>query len=82
MLQNYLKIALQNLLRNKVYSIVNITGLAVGIAGAIIIFQLVKYHLSTDAFHPNSKRIYRVVMKLNLEALNMKREVLLCCIKP
>ena len=69
MIQNYLKIALRNLLRNKVYSFINIAGLALGIFGSIVIFQLVKYHLSTDAFHHNTKRIYRVVMDLHLEEI-------------
>ena len=74
MLQNYLKIALRNLLRNKVYSFINIAGLALGIFGSIVIFQLVKYHLSTDAFHHNSKQIYRVVMDLHLEDGKIEKE--------
>jgi putative ABC transport system permease protein len=48
MIQNYFKIAWRNLKRNKIFSMINITGLAFGIAGGIIIFQLVKYHLGTD----------------------------------
>jgi putative ABC transport system permease protein len=66
MIQNYFKIAFRNLKRNKIFSLINITGLALGIAGSIIIFQLVKYHLSTDAYHKNAKNIYRVVMDLHL----------------
>jgi putative ABC transport system permease protein len=66
MIQNYFKIAWRNLKRNKVFSFINITGLALGIAGSIIIFQLVKYHLSTDSYHKDAKNIYRVVMDLHL----------------
>ena len=66
MIQNYFKIAFRNLKRNKIFSLINITGLAFGIAGSIIIFQLVKYHLSTDSYHKNAKNIYRVVMDLHL----------------
>ena len=66
MLQNYIKIAFRNLVGNKVFSLINITGLALGIAGSIVIFQLVKYHLSTDSYHKNANNIYRVVMDLHL----------------
>ena len=66
MIQNYFKIAFRNLKRNKIFSTINIAGLALGIAGGIIIFQLVKYHLSTDSYHKNTKNIYRVVMDLYL----------------
>ena len=66
MIQNYFKIAFRNLKRNKVFSLINITGLALGVAGSIIIFQLVKYHLSIDSYHKNAKNIYRVVMDLHL----------------
>ena len=66
MIQNYFKIALRNVRRNKVFSFINITGLALGIAGSILIFQLVKFHLNTNNYHSNVKNIYRVVMDLHL----------------
>ncbi|WP_206614424.1 ABC transporter permease [Chitinophaga barathri] len=58
---NYLKIALRTLQRNKAYTLVNILGLTLGLACAILIFSLVKYHLSFDDFHPGKDRIYRVL---------------------
>jgi len=67
MFQNYLRIALRNLLRHRSYSVLNILGLALGITGAILIFLQVKYHLSTDRYHTNADRIYRVVTDLHLE---------------
>ena len=74
MFQNYLKIAFRNLVRNKVFSLINISGLAVGIFGSIVVFQLVKYHLDTDTFHQNASRIYRVVMDLHLEDGQIEHE--------
>jgi putative ABC transport system permease protein len=61
MLQNYLKIALRNLLRNKVYSFINILGLAIGVCACLVIFLLVSFELSFENFQPDRDRIYRVV---------------------
>src|SRR6478736_7638244 len=61
MLYNYLKISLRNLQRHTSYSIINILGLALGIACGLLIFSLVKHHLSFDDFHADSDRIYRIV---------------------
>lgn len=46
MLRNFFKIAIRNLKRNKTYALINVLGLALGITCAILIFTLVKYHLS------------------------------------
>jgi putative ABC transport system permease protein len=60
MLQNYLKIALRNLLRNKVFSFVNITGLALGIAVVMLISLFVFDEYNHDRFHQNFSSIYRI----------------------
>jgi putative ABC transport system permease protein len=60
MLQNYLKIAFRNLVRNKVYSFINIVGLAVGMTVAMLIFLFVSHEVSFDKFHVNGDRIYQV----------------------
>jgi putative ABC transport system permease protein len=60
MLGNYLKVALRNLLRHKVYSAINIFGLAVGLACCLVIALPVYYHLSFDSFHRNFDRICRI----------------------
>ena len=60
MLQNYLKIALRNLLRNKVYSFINILGLAIGVCACLVIFLLVSFELSFENFQPDRDRIYRI----------------------
>ncbi|GEO06560.1 ABC transporter permease [Adhaeribacter aerolatus] len=72
MLYNFFKIAFRNLLRHRSHSIINILGLALGITGAILIFLLVKFHLSTDRYHAKADRIYRVVTDLHLEAGNIE----------
>jgi len=67
MLRNDLKIALRNLRLRKSHAILNITGLAVGIAGAILIFLFIQYHLGFDKHQKSHDRIYRVVLDLHLE---------------
>ncbi|MCE7058867.1 ABC transporter permease [Dyadobacter sp. CY343] len=69
-----LKITLRKLIRQRVYSAINITGLAVGMAGAIIIFQLVSFHLGVDGYHRNADRTYRVVVDLHLEDGQVEKE--------
>lgn len=61
MLLNYLKITLRTLLRNKVYSFINITGLSIGLAAAMLIMLYTKDEVSYDRFHEKSEHIYRIV---------------------
>ncbi len=63
MFKNYLITAVRNIRRNKVYSLLNIFGLAIGMAAFILIFLYVRYELSFDRWHDNAGRIYRVVQK-------------------
>ncbi len=60
MLKNYFKIAFRNIRRNKTYSIINILGLSIGIACAILILLWVQDELSYDRFNKNANEIYRV----------------------
>ncbi|UCE42306.1 MAG: ABC transporter permease [Candidatus Aminicenantes bacterium] len=60
MLNNYIKIALRNLRRNKLYSFLNIAGLAIGITCCILILLYVQDELSFDRFHEKADRIYRI----------------------
>ena len=66
MIQNYLKIALRNLLRNKVYSFINIGGLSVGLAAGVMLFMWVQDELSFDNFHLNPQNIYRVSTQIKM----------------
>ena len=58
MFKNYLKIAFRNILKNKVFLIINTTGLAIGIACAILIILSKDNELSYDRFHKYLDRIY------------------------
>jgi putative ABC transport system permease protein len=60
MIRNYLKVALRHNARNKAHSLVNIVGLAIGMACCILIAQYVAYELSYDDFHRDGDRIFRV----------------------
>ena len=60
MLRNYFLLAIRNLLRNKVFSFINIFGLALGMAACILILQYVAFEYSYDRFHVNKDRLYRV----------------------
>ncbi|MDE3000183.1 MAG: ABC transporter permease [Gemmatimonadota bacterium] len=59
MLRNYLIVAYRNLMRHKVYSLINVAGLSIGIAFCILAFLYVRHEWSYDAFHENADRIYR-----------------------
>lgn len=60
MFKNYLKIAFRNLLKNKGYTAINIGGLAVGLAGFILILLYVNYEMSYEKWNPNAANIYRI----------------------
>ncbi|MGN6213217.1 ABC transporter permease [Parafilimonas sp.] len=61
MLRNYFKTAFRSLIRNRNYTIINIAGLAVGIAVCMMIFMIIQYQTSFDEFHSKKDRIYRVL---------------------
>ncbi len=60
MLLNYFKIAWRNLLRNKSFSFLNISGLSIGIASTILILLWIVYEVGFDQFHEKKERIYEV----------------------
>jgi putative ABC transport system permease protein len=66
MIRNYLKVALRNLLKTKVYSAINIFGLAIGFACCMTIGLYIQNELSYDKFHQSGKDIYRIVAKQNM----------------
>jgi hypothetical protein len=59
MIRNYLKIAFRNLKRNKGFSFINILGLSIGMAGAILIMLWIQHEVSYDQFHEKKDRIYQ-----------------------
>jgi putative ABC transport system permease protein len=65
MIKNYFKIAFRNLFRHKAFSLINISGLAVGMASAIFIFLWIYNQWMYDAFHTQKDRIYELWNKGN-----------------
>jgi putative ABC transport system permease protein len=65
MLINYVKIALRNLRKNKIFSLINVAGLGLGIAVFILILEYVSFEKSYNLFHQNAGRIYRVLLQHN-----------------
>ncbi len=63
MLKNYLKVAFRSLVKQRIYSIINVAGLAVGIASALLITLYVQYEFSYDKFIQNSENIYKVSLE-------------------
>ena len=63
MIRNYFKIAIRNLTKYRIYSFINIAGLSVGIACAILIALLVRTEMSYDRFHEDHERIYRAFQR-------------------
>ena len=60
MLQGYFKFAYRHLMKSKVFSLLNVTGLAVGLASAFLIIQYLDFELGYDQFHRNKNEIFRV----------------------
>jgi len=79
MLKNYFKIAFRIMLRKKLYSFINILGLATGMAFCLLILMFVKDEFSFDKFHENHDRIYRahkIQYKNNQPEVNTKSVLL------
>src|SRR5690242_5572787 len=60
MILNYLKIGLRGLARNRIYTIINVTGLAIGLGCFALIAIYVRDEISYDVFYPNTSNIYRI----------------------
>src|ERR1700691_5403081 len=66
MLKNYFILAFRKLRKQKIFSLINILGLTVGITCCLMIFLFIAHELSYDNFHKNGKDIYRVMRVGNL----------------
>jgi putative ABC transport system permease protein len=66
MFRNHFKIAWRNIARNKLYTGINVLGLALGVCACIVIWIVTSYEFSFDNFHPDKERIYRVGSKMKI----------------
>ncbi len=67
MIKNYFKIAFRSFKRHKLFTLINIIGLSIGISAALVIYLIVSYDFTFDKFHKDSDRIYRVVSKYSFQ---------------
>jgi len=68
MIKNYFKIALRNLWKRRGFSLLNISGLAIGLTAGFLILMYVGFELSYDNFHTKGDRIYRVVSDIEINS--------------
>lgn len=73
MFKNYFKIAFRTLLRDRSFSILNLLGLAVGLASVMMILGYIRYELSYDKFYSNYPRVYRLIQQEKPGSLNERR---------
>ncbi|MFP4555298.1 MAG: ABC transporter permease [Bacteroidales bacterium] len=71
MILNYLKVSVRNLISQRGYTLINIFGLAVGIASALLIILYVVDEFSYDRFHPNAQNIHRICLDAKLQDTEM-----------
>ena len=72
LLLNNIKIAIRNAMRNRLFSLINITGLALGLACCLVIVLYVTQELSYDKYHVDTKNIYRVGIDAKINETQMK----------
>lgn len=66
MISSYFKIAFRNLWRHRIFSLINILGLATGMTACFLIYLYVHFELSYDSFHSKADRIYRIVADIKM----------------
>jgi putative ABC transport system permease protein len=75
MIKNYIKIAWRNLIKNRLYTFINIIGLTIGIISCLLIGVYIKHETGYDRFHKNADKIVRVTMEYNLGGESQKMAV-------
>ncbi len=61
MIKSYFTIGWRNIARQRLYTVINVSGLALGICACIVIYTITSYEFSFDTFHPDKEKIYRVM---------------------
>src|ERR1044072_8604963 len=72
MIKNYLLIALRNFWRNRIFSTINIAGLAIGISASLVIYLVVRHEFRYEKFQKDGDRIYRVVTNMHFPEQDFK----------
>src|ERR1700749_682954 len=67
MIKNYFKIAFRGFWRHKLFTLINIVGLSIGISAALVIYLIVHYDFTFDKFHKDGDRIFRVVSNFKFQ---------------
>ena len=62
MLKNYFKVAFRSLVKQKVYTFINVLGLSVGVASCLLMTMFIVDEFSYDKFHENANNIYKIVL--------------------
>src|SRR5215212_11260083 len=73
MIKNYLKVAWRNLMKNKIFSFINIFGLSVGLACCLLIALYIFHETSYDTYHKNIKQLYQLGTTFQREGKDMDR---------
>ncbi|MEL7123943.1 MAG: ABC transporter permease, partial [Bacteroidota bacterium] len=66
MIKNYIKIGIRSLLNNRVFTVVNLIGLSLGMSAALLIFLWVSNELSFDTYHNDNENLYRVISNVDV----------------
>src|SRR6187401_3035688 len=73
MLKNYFTTAIRNFWKHKVFSLINVSGLAIGISAALVIYLLVQFEFSFEKFRRDNDRIYRVITDITFPGESLFR---------
>ena len=73
MLKNYFTIAVRNFWKQKIFSLINVSGLAIGISAALVIYLLVQFEFSFEKFRKDNDRIYRVITDITFPGESLFR---------
>jgi putative ABC transport system permease protein len=71
MFKHFINVAIRSVLRQKIYSLINVLGLAIGLAGSLLITLFIMHELSYDRFHENSDQVYRLCVRGKIGEQNM-----------
>lgn len=76
MFTKYLKLTMRNLVRNKVYSLINIFGLALGVTCCLLLFLYIWDEISYDKHHKRVSDLYRIITNVQSESIVDRVELL------